>query len=78
MGIASTLGVAAGARVVNKYAPHHLRGNGEEVGLALPVHGVLIYEPYVCFVYQSGGLEGMFRSLLTHVVVSKSALVEQW
>jgi len=50
-------------------AAHHLRGHGEEVVPALPVHPGDIDQPQVRLVDERGGLEGMVRALVAHVAV---------
>src|SRR6185369_2147127 len=42
---AAPLERSASASVIDEYAPHHLRGDGEELGPALPARVVLAVEP---------------------------------
>jgi hypothetical protein len=54
--VAAALFDQARARVVNEYAAHHLRGDGEEVGAVLPAHLRLVNEAQVGVVDEGRGL----------------------
>ena len=56
---AAALERAARARVIDEHAPHHLRGDGEELRAALPARVVLAVEPQPRLVHERGGLEGV-------------------
>ena len=60
---AAALERAASARVIDEHAPHHLRGDGEELGAALPARVVLAVEPEPRLVHERGGLEGVALAL---------------
>ena len=60
---AAALERAARARVVQQHAPHHLRGDGEELRAALPARVVLVAEPQPRLVHERGGLEGVSLAL---------------
>ena len=49
------------ARVVDQDAPHHLRGDAEEVRATLPGDAILAGEPEVRLVDQGGGLQRVVR-----------------
>jgi hypothetical protein len=44
--------------VVEQHAPHHLRGNGEELRAAFPAR-MLITQAQPRFMYERGGLESV-------------------
>ena len=46
-------------RVVDEHAPHHLRGDGEELCAALPARVVLVVEPQPRLVHERCRLEGV-------------------
>ena len=54
----------ARAGVVEQDAPHHLRGDGEELRPTLPARVVLITETQPCFVHERGWLEGVALALV--------------
>jgi hypothetical protein len=76
---AAALGVSVTPRMVDEYAPHYLRRDGEEVRTIGPMYVPLIYEADVSFVYEGGGLECVTFSLPAHVTSRKPAqfLVDQ-
>ena len=49
------------ARVVDQDAPHHLRGDAEELRATLPGDAILSCQPEVRFVDQCGGLQRVIR-----------------
>jgi len=55
------------ARVVDQDAPHHLRGDAEELRAALPGDAILPDQPEVRFVDQCGGLQRVVRPLAAEV-----------
>ena len=57
------------AGLVNQYAPHGLRGDGEEVRAVLPTHAALVNESHVSFVDERGGLQSVVGALAAHVAV---------
>ena len=59
--------------MVDQNAPHELGGDAEEVGSALPVDARLIYQLHVCFVDQSGSLQGMIAAFAAHIVGGDAA-----
>ena len=56
-----------GARVVHQDAAHHLRGDADEMGLALPLNAVQLANLQVGFVNQRGGLESVVLAFATQV-----------
>ncbi len=65
--------IGATARMIHEDSPHHLSGNGKELGAVLPISSLLGCEPQVCFMDQGAGLKRMFRALVTHIAVSQPA-----
>jgi hypothetical protein len=37
--------------MVDKYAPHHLRCDCEEMGTILPLHALVVHQTHVGFIY---------------------------
>ena len=60
------------ARVVDEDVAHHLRGHGEEVRAALPVHVLLPDQPQEGLVHQGGRLERMAAPLAIDVAVRQA------
>ncbi len=60
---ASALQGAARARMVHEHATHHLRGDGEELGAALPARVVLAIEAQPGLVHERRGLERVALAL---------------
>jgi hypothetical protein len=54
------------ARVVHEDAPHHLRGDAEEVGAVLPLHAALVHQAQVGLVHERRRLERVLRGLAAH------------
>ena len=55
------------ARVVDQDAPHHLRGDAEELRATLPGDAILSCQPEVRFVDQRGGLQRVVRPFAAKV-----------
>src|SRR5204862_1248601 len=70
---AAALGAVLLPRVVYKNLSHQMRRDTEEVRTAFPIRKVLRDQPYVCFMYQRGGLQRRSRSLVSEVVVRQPA-----
>ena len=51
------------ARVVDEDPAHQLRRDSEEMRPVLPIGMTLLDEAYVCFVDQSGSLQGVVAAL---------------
>ena len=62
-----------GPRVINQNAPHHLRGDAEEVSAVLPRRGALIDEPQIGFVDETGSLQGVIRAFSLQVLAGELA-----
>ncbi len=54
-------------------APHHLGGNGEEMGTILPAHAVVPHQAHVGFVHEGGRLERVAAALAQHIAGSQAA-----
>jgi hypothetical protein len=67
-------------RVVDQDAPHHLRGDAEELRAALPGDAVLTGESEVRFVDQRGGLQRMVRPFMAKVRRGSPSqfTIDQW
>ena len=50
------------ASMAHENAPHHLRGDAEELRAILPAHFILIDEPEINLVHQGGGLQSVIRA----------------
>ncbi len=61
-----------GPGVIHEDAPHHLRGDGEEVGASAPPN-LLIDQADVCLVNDGGALEGMTCAFAPHIVSCEPA-----
>ena len=48
--------------MAHKNAPHHLRGDAEELGPVLPVHFMLIDQTQINLVHQGGRLQRVSRA----------------
>src|ERR1041384_2223249 len=72
-GAASAFAVAMSARVINQDMAHYLRRDGKKMSPILPVHFLLIDQPEVRFVDESGRLWGMSRILAAHKDTSQPA-----
>src|ERR1022692_449658 len=64
--IAPTFQVTA-PRMINQNAPHQLGRNREKMGAILPLHVLVIHQPHIGFVDQSGGLQAMTGAFSFHV-----------
>src|ERR1700686_922183 len=58
-----------GGRMVDKNLAHQLCGHGKEMGAILPLRKVLPDQTNICFVDQSGALQGMSGSLIAKIVL---------
>lgn len=64
----ATLGRAMAARVVDENLAHVLGGDGDKMRAAFPIGpGTLLHEPQKGFVDQSGGLQGVSRTLAAEI-----------
>ena len=61
-----------GFGMIHQDPAHHLRGNSEEMGAAVPLHS-LIDQPQEGFVHQGGTLQSMSRSFPAHVGARQAA-----
>ena len=67
-----SFGGATRARVINKDAPHHLRGDAEEVRPALPAHPLCAGQSEMRLVHQQGGLKRACAPFVMEIIRSAS------
>ena len=64
--LAGTLVAMARLGMIDQNPAHHLRRHAEKVRPILPVNPSLIYEPDICFMYESRGLQSLSGFLIGH------------
>jgi hypothetical protein len=70
---ASAFAGPAGPGRIHQDAPHHLGGDGEEMGAVLPAYASHIHQAQKGFVDQGGGLQGITRVFPLHVAPGHAA-----
>src|SRR5581483_12057340 len=65
----AALGRAVTSSRVDEDAPHHARGDREEVTLVLPLRPPLIHETQICLVDQRRGAQGVIASFAMELPV---------
>jgi len=59
-------------RMLDQDAPHQLRRNGEKMSAIVPLHSLVIHQPYVGFIHEGCGLQAVAVAFASHVTARQA------